>query len=74
MQVAVELLIRDLGNCEQFFCAYVGEYACLADSCQSGVLSSKNLFGACSDSSLENGEGFGSTLVIRQIRDVLPND
>ena len=74
MQVAVELLIRDLGNCEQFFRTYVGEYASLADSCQSGVLSGKNLFGACSDGSFENGERFGSTLVIRQIRDVLPND
>ena len=48
-QVAVELFIRDFRNGEKFFRAYVREDASLADSCQSGVLSGKNLFGACSN-------------------------
>jgi hypothetical protein len=38
------------------------------------MLGSKNLVRARTDGSFENGERFGSTLVIRQIRDVLPND
>jgi hypothetical protein len=42
-EVAVELLISDLGNGEKFFRAYVREYASLADGRQSRVLSSKNL-------------------------------
>ena len=74
MQVAAELLIRDLGNGEKFFRAGVREYASLADCRQSGVLNSKNLFGAGSDGSFENGKCFSTTLVTRQIRDVLPND
>jgi hypothetical protein len=73
-QVAVELFIRDFRNGEKFFRAYVREYASLADSCQSGVLSSKNLFGVCSNGSLQAGECFGTTLVIRQICDLLPDD
>ncbi|MGD0395226.1 MAG: hypothetical protein ABSC41_21605 [Acidimicrobiales bacterium] len=48
-QIAVELLIRDFRNGEEFFRAYVWEYASLPNSCQSGVRSSKNLFGAGSN-------------------------
>jgi len=44
-QVAVELFIRDFRDGEKFFRTYVREYASFADTCQSGVLSSKNLFG-----------------------------
>jgi hypothetical protein len=59
---------------EELFRTHVGEYASFADCCQSRVLSGENLVRACTDGSLQNGERFGSTLVIRQIRDVLPND
>jgi hypothetical protein len=44
-----ELFIRDFRNGDKFFRAYVREYASLSDSYQRGVLSSKNLFGACSN-------------------------
>jgi hypothetical protein len=66
--------VSDLGNGEKFFGAYVGDYASFANCCQSRMLSGENLVRTCTDGSLENGERFGSTLVIRQIRDVLPND
>jgi hypothetical protein len=70
----MEFFVSDFGNCEQFFRAHVRKYASFADCCQSRVLGGENLVRACTDGSLENGERFGSTLVIRQIRDVLPND
>jgi hypothetical protein len=73
-QVAVELLIGNLGNGEKFFRTHVGEYASFANSCQRGMLSGKNLFGAYPDGSFENGERFKTALVTRQIRDVLPDD
>lgn len=70
-QAAVELFIRDFRNDEKVFRVYVRKYASLADSCPSGMLSSKNLFGA-SNRLFQGGECFGTTLVTRQIRDVLP--
>src|ERR1700687_5975578 len=73
-QVAVELLKRNFGNRKKLFRTHVGEYASFADCCQSRGLSGENLVRACTDGSLENSERFGSTLVIRQIRNVLPND
>jgi hypothetical protein len=48
-QIAVELFIGDFRDGEKFFCAYVREYPGLADSGQTGVLSGKNLFRACSN-------------------------
>jgi hypothetical protein len=70
----LKFFVSDFGNCEQFFRAQVGKYASFADCCQSRVSSGKNLVRACTDGVLENGEGFGSTLVICQMRDVFPND
>jgi hypothetical protein len=48
-QVAVELLKRNFGNRKKLFRTYVGEYPSFADSSQSGVLGSENLFGTRSN-------------------------
>jgi hypothetical protein len=59
------LCSTDFRDGEKLFCAYVREYASLTDSCQSGVLSGKNLFGACSNRVFQDGECFGTALVSR---------